>query len=159
MSQKSLSLWLRGISLVVAFVVLLFFLLLVPELGKRVIESFPEFSAWYWPCLILAWCMALPCFGALGLFWRICVNIGRDRSFSRENGRYLSWISRLALLDALLLLAVSILLASQGIITAVYAFIELSLIIAGVGIAIIAASLSHMVAKACSLQDDSDLTI
>ena len=159
MSQKSLSVWLRVITVIVALVVLLFFALLVPALGRRVIESFPEFSAWYWPGLILAWCMALPCFAALGLFWCICVNIGRDKSFSEENGRYLSWISRLALFDALFLLAVSILLATQGIVTADYAFIELALIIAGVGIAIIAAALSHMVAKACKLQDDSDLTI
>ena len=159
MSQKSLSVWLRVITVVVAVVTALFFALLVPVMGQRVIEHFPEFSAWYTPGLILAWCMALPCFAAMGLFWRICVNIGRDKSFSMENGRCLTWISRLALFDALFLLVVSILLTSQGIVTASYAFIELALIIAGVGVAIIAAALSHMVAKACKLQDDSDLTI
>lgn len=159
MSQRALSIWLRVVTVIIGLIGALFFVLLVPELGQHVVESFPEFSAWYYPCLLLAWCMGLPCFAALVLFWRICVNIGQDRSFCTENGRLLTWISRLALLDTLLLLAVSILLAVCGIMTAGYALIVLSLLIAGTGISIIAASLSHMVAKACKLQDENDLTV
>ena len=84
------------IGLLAAFVFL-------PMLASALLEEFPAYQKWYWPCLIYGWVVLLPGFAGLWEFWKICVEIGRDNSFSQKNARALFRICLLALTMAALL--------------------------------------------------------
>ena len=96
MDQKSLAKWIKIILIGVAIVGLIGLIVIIPELGKGIIEGAPEFSGWYLPWIIFAWLVGGPCFTALFFGWKIAGNIGSNRSFSYDNARYLKWISWLA---------------------------------------------------------------
>ena len=90
--SRSLKVILAGIGVcgvIVYFVVL-------PSIGDSLHASFPEFAAWHWPWMVFLWVTAIPCYAVLALGWRVAANIGKDRSFSRENARLLQRIGWLA---------------------------------------------------------------
>ena len=159
MEQKALSKWLKVIIIGVGICGLVVYFLILPEFGKTMVEKYPEFQNRYYPWLIFLWATGIPCYTALFFGWKIAANIGRDRSFSMDNARYLKWISWLAEGDALFFFAgnVALLFANMshpGIILA-----SLLVVFAGVAIAVAAAALSHLVKKAAALQEENDLTI
>lgn len=159
MKQSSLSSWLKIVIAGIGLCGLLAYLWIIPSLGQTIAEQNPEFAFCYYPWMALLWITGIPCYIALALFWKIAVNIGKDRSFTIENGTYLSWIAILAAGDSGFLFVMNI----------VYLFLDMnhpgivlaSLIVefAGIAISVAAAVLSHLVAKAAALQEQSDLTI
>ncbi len=159
MKQQHLSLTLRIIIIVLALIGLVFYLLILPEIGRTMVYNNPEFSHAYYPWLIGLWVSALPCFAVLVFCWLITANIKRDRSFSIENARYMKIISILAGADAVyfFILNITLLMMNMnhpGIVLG-------SLLVTFIGICICAAAavLSHLILKAADLQDQSDLTI
>ena len=110
---------------------------------------------------IFVWVTAIPCLMCLWRFWGICVRIGRDQSFSRENAVDLKKMSHYMLVDCMLY---TVLLAGicvekwyeyhVGLIFGVLLILFLCM-----AFVIICAALSHLVYKASEMQDDQDLTI
>ena len=90
-------------SLAAALIGLLAAFVFLPMLASALLEEFPAYQKWYWPCLIYGWVVLLPGFAGLWEFWKICVEIGRDNSFSQKNARSLFRICLLALTMAALL--------------------------------------------------------
>ena len=43
----------------------------IPSFGKSIISAYPEFSGWYWPWLIFAWLVSIPCFILLVYVWKV----------------------------------------------------------------------------------------
>jgi len=101
MNQKTLSRWLRIIIVGCALCGIVIFGMVVPAMGLSMKLMNPEFAYCFWPWLVFIWLTAIPCYAALVLGWKITGNIRTDRSFSRENARYLSWIAVLAAIDAI----------------------------------------------------------
>ena len=100
MEQHILVRWLK---LLVIFMVICGVAICVgalPLAGKELAVKYPEFAYCYYPWLVFLWIMALPCFAALRLAWKIFVNIEKDHSFCMENADYLKNISFLAGADA-----------------------------------------------------------
>ena len=131
----------------------------LPLAGKELAMKYPEFAYCYYPWLVFLWIMALPCFAALRLAWKIFVNIEKDHSFCMENADYLKKISFLAGADAGILFLGNVLflllsMSHPGILLG-----ALLVVIVGVGVSVAAAVLSHLVRKAAVLQEQSDLTI
>lgn len=159
MEQKVLEKWLKFIIAGVGICGLAVYVCVIPVLGKDLVVAAPEFSNRYYPWLIFLWVTAIPCCGALLCAWRIASNIGRDRSFSKDNARLLKWISILAGGDALFFFVTNL----------VYLFLDmshpgvvlLSLLVAFVGVAVTvaAAVLSHLVEKAADIQEENQLTV
>ena len=79
--QKELSIWLRIVLAVGAAFILFLSLVLIPKLGQRTVEYYPELEYMYLPCLIFFWVTALLVLVFLALVWKIAVEIGRDNSF------------------------------------------------------------------------------
>ena len=102
MDQTMLSRWLKLVAIVVGAALAVFFALLMPWLTlvlrhSSYIGYTPPTAAHGIALLAAVDLTAIPCGGALLRFWRIADNIGRDRSFCRENVRHLLAISRYAL--------------------------------------------------------------
>ncbi len=159
MEQKVLARWLKIILIGVGVCGLIVYGGIIPGYGASLAEQYPEFSGRYWPWLIFLWLTAVPCYTALALGWRVAGNIGRDRSFSLENAKLLSWISRLAAGDAAFFFAGNVALWLLDMSHPGVVLLSLLAVFAGVAVTVAAACLSHLVRKAAGLQEQSDLTI
>ena len=160
MKQVVLARWLKVAIAGLAVCLLFFCGTMVPSLGSFAADYLKgEYDRCFWPWLGFVWFCCLPCFGALGVAYRIAANIGRDRSFCRENGVLLRWISRLAAWDALAFFCGNVILLVMNMSHPGILLFSLPVSFGGVAIAIAFAALSLLVFRAAELQDQSDLTI
>lgn len=159
MSQQALARWLKCITWIIAVAMILFFFLLVPQIGFNLSQMHPQ-TAHFYPFLVAAiWLSAIPCGGALICFWRICGNIGRDRSFCIENVRALRNISRFALIDVVWCIVVTAVFALLNVFHFSFVIAGAFLVLAGAAIALAAAALAHLTDKAVRMKEENDLTI
>lgn len=167
MGQKELSVLLKIVVVVLAVFLVLALCFFLPPLAHEV----------YLFCLDLDWsgekawiaggCVmpavialsSLPCFAALWLAWRIFTEIGRNNSFCHENARRLGVISRLALVDTVVYVVLSVFLCAMGVGHPSIVLIMSAIILFGAAVTICCAALSHLTQKAADLKSDNDLTI
>jgi len=159
MNQKSLSIWMKVILAAMGIFGIGLFGLAVPAKAMEFMGRSAAFEPYYIPWIALIWLTAIPCYAVLILGWRIAGNIGRDRSFCHENASYLKWVSYLAAGDSALLFTGSMLMLLFGLDRLWMLFTCFVAVFAGIAISAAAAILSHLVAKAALLQEESDLTI
>ena len=146
-------------ALAAALVGLLAAFVFLPMLASALLEEFPAYQKWYWPCLIYGWVVLLPGFVGLWEFWKICVEIGRDNSFSQKNARSLFRICLLALtMAALLAVGVAALcLLGMGLPALLIAMLGFAAACALV--ALLANALAQLVRRAAAIKSENDLTI
>ena len=146
-------------ALAAALVGLLAAFVFLPMLASALLEEFPAYQKWYWPCLIYGWVVLLPGFAGLWEFWKICVEIGRDNSFSQKNARSLFRICLLALtMAALLAVGVAALcLLGMGLPALLIAMLGFAAACALV--ALLANALAQLVRRAAAIKRENDLTI
>ena len=114
----------------------------------------------FWIDLIYIWIVGALSFVALGQAWKICVEIGRDNTFSEVNARGLVRISRLmGAACALMAVGLAVLLFGRGQpepvlegLTALGALIALVL-------ALFASAMAQLIRAGAALKDENDLTI
>ena len=114
----------------------------------------------FWIDLIYIWIVGALSFAALGQAWKICVEIGRDNTFSEVNARGLVRISRLmGAACALMAVGLAVLLFGRGQpepvlegLTALGALIALVL-------ALFASAMAQLIRAGAALKDENDLTI
>lgn len=160
MDQKKLSVWLKVLIVGAVLCCAAVYAFIVPELGKSLVKlGGEEFEKFYLPWYLFVLGTALPIAAAAVLAWLIADNIGRDRSFSRQNAKYLSVISILAAVDAAYFLIGNIVLTLLGMNHPGLFLASLLPIFAGAAISVVAAALSHYALKGAKLQEDQDLTI
>ena len=159
MGQKTLANWLRAVIIGVAVAGIVIFCLLIPSLGKELVQQNPEFSGWFWSWLIFLWAVGIPCFAVLVLLWKIASRIAKDRSFSMENANYLKWISWIAAIDTAFFFVGNVVFALIGMSHPGVFIGMMILLLFGIAITVAAAVLSHLVRKAAALQEENDLTI
>lgn len=159
MEQKTLSKWLKCIILGLGICGLIIYTVVIPTLGKDLIERYTEFKGWYTPWLVFLWITGVPCFVALFLGWRVAKNIGLDKSFSNENAVIFKWISVLAAGDSFLFFIGNIIFLLLDMNHPSVLIISFIIVFAGIAVAIAAAVLSRLIKKAAVLQEQSDWTI
>ncbi len=159
MEQKSLARWLKVILAGIGLCGLVVCFVIIPLCGQELVFQYPEFSFCYYPWLIFLWVTGIPCYIALCFGWKITTNIGQDHSFTKANGMYLKWISRLAAGDSLLFFVGDVAFLFLNLNHPGVALMLLMVVFVGVAISVAAAALSHLVMKAAELQEQSDLTI
>lgn len=112
--------------------------------------------------------LGLPYLAALWFYFRVCLNIGDDRSFCPENVRALKRITVLMLVSAALwLLALlgqlagfTVFLGEQsGFPAYILLCVDVLALMAGLAVALVSEMMAHLVNRAVTLQEDSDLTI
>ncbi len=146
-------------ALAAALIGLLAAFVFLPMLASALLEEFPAYQKWYWPCLIYGWVVLLPGFAGLWEFWKICVEIGRDNSFSQKNARSLFRICLLALTMAALLAAGVAALCLLGMGLPALLIAMLGFAAACALVALLANALSQLVRRAAAIKSENDLTI
>lgn len=159
MNQSLLSKWLKLIIVVIGLCGLLVYGWVIPSLGKNLAADYPEFAFCYWPWLILIWITAVPCYVVLVFGWSISVNIKGDRSFTLENAKLLKWIAVLAAADSGFFFAMNIVFLLLNMNHPGIVLMSLFVLVIGIAVSAVSATLSHLVKKAADLQEQSDLTI
>lgn len=114
----------------------------------------PEFNGFWRGCL---WILAIPCYWALILFWKVVTNIGADRSFCMENVRCMKRIACLALADTVLTLAAGFI--SIGNLPGIATAALMCIAVMGFGIAAASGALAYLVDKARLIEEENDFTI
>lgn len=160
MKQSTLANWLKLMILGVGLCGLLIYAVAVPALGQVVaVAEDGLYDHCFWPWLVLIWATGLPIVAALVLAWRIAGNIGADKSFSLDNGRYLKWISALAAGDGAFFLLGNVVYLFMGMNHPGILLFSLLVVFVAIAVAVAAAALSRLVTKAAQLQEQSDWTI
>jgi len=159
MKQMELSKWLKWMVVIAAAVVLVLSFWVVPSLGKDAVCVNPELHYMFFPCLIFIWITAIPFYMALWKSWHICDRISKDQSFCEKNAVALKHISILAIIECILYLMGAFVLLLGNLLHPGILLIILFIQFVGVSIAILAATLSHLVKKASDMKSENDLTI
>ena len=146
-------------ALAAALIGLLAAFVFLPMLASALLEEFPAYQKWYWPCLIYGWVVLLPGFVGLWEFWKICMEIGRDNSFSQKNARALFRICLLALTMAALLAAGVAALCLLGMGLPALLIAMLGFAAACALVALLANALAQLVRRAAAIKSENDLTI
>ena len=160
MKQKTLSILLKAVIIGVAICLAVIYIWIVPEIGGPLAEAGDgEFRYMYTPWLAIIEITALPILIALVLAWMIAENIGRDRSFSRENAKLLAAIAVLAAVDAGYFFIANVVMMLLNMNHPGLLICSLIACFVGACVCVAAGALSHLVLKAAKLQEQSDLTI
>ena len=159
MSQKQIAVWLKGITIVIGVMGLVFFFLVMPYMAQDVAAGYPEAAYLYWPGMIYGWGIGIVCYAILWQFWKVCVEIGRDNSFSKENERSFANISRLCAVLAAAWFGGIVFLAVVHCLGAAYLFFMILLVFISIVLAVLSAALSHLIYKSYELKHEQDLTI
>lgn len=160
MNQKEMSRYLKFITVGSGVLFLIFVGWFFPSIIKNLILKEVGASAFWFTCGFV-WITAVPCLLCLWKFWGICVRIGRDESFTRENANALKGMSRYMLVDCVLYTVLLAAACVEGWYVYSIGFMFGIIVILFICIIcmIVCAALSHLVYKASQLQDDQNLTI
>ena len=108
---------------------------------------------------LYGWCIAVICYAILYQFWKVCVQIGKDNSFSKENAKCFRNISHFALLLAVVWFAGIVFLAILAVRQPGISIFMITAVLLSVMISVLAAALSHLILKAYELKQENELTI
>ena len=159
MQQTEVSKWLKTITILTGIAGLVFFLVVMPILAHDVAAMYPEAAYLMWPGMIYGWGIGVLCYAILYQFWGVCVEIGRDNSFSRENAAAFRRISRLAVALAELWFGGVVFLAFVRCLGPAFAIFMVLIALICLVVAVLAAALSHLVYKAYEMRRENELTI
>lgn len=159
MEQRALSNWLKGAIGCLAILGLFIFAFVIPAYGLSLSAENPEYAHCFWPWMILMLLVAVPCYAALVIGWKIASDIGNNRSFSVENARRMQTISNLAFGDVILFFCGNVLLLVSNMSHPGVFLLSLLPDLFGVALAVCAAALSHLIYKSAVMQEEADLTI
>lgn len=159
MKQMEISKWLRGITITLGIMGIVFFFLIVPILADDMRRFNPEVAFLYWPGLIYSFVIAIGCYAVLFFFWKVSVEIGRDNSFSKENAESFINISRITFSLAIIWFAGMIFLTvNRWMQRALFVYMVFAVFISII-ISILAAALSRLIIKAYEMKKENELTI
>lgn len=159
MDQRSFSRWLKAVIAGVGICGGIVYGYVLPTWGRELASMYPEFADRYFPWLIIFWISGIPCYAVLWLGWRIARQIGRDNSFSEVNARDLKYVSCMALLDAAFFFAANVAMLLLNMSHPAVMIGSLLVVFAGIAVAVVAATGSHLIQKAARLKEENDLTI
>lgn len=165
MQQKTLVAWLKAIVILFALLLAVLLFLVMPTIGWQAALRTPQASFLFWPCLIFIWVLGAPIYLMLGEAWKVCGRIGSGQPFCAGNARSFIAIGQYSLLDCGLLFAGNAVLAAVNALQGLEVYpagiplFSLLLIFIGLAVSVAAATLSHLIYKACELNEENQLTI
>lgn len=159
MNKKNISNWLRVLIAGCAVCGLAVYFWLIPSFGHKLAEANPEYAFCFWPWLIFLWLTGIPCYLAMVLAWKIAGTIQKETAFTSENGQRLRIISRLAVWDAIFLVAGSAAYWMFGMAHPGMVILSVGIGCAGGAIAVVMQALALLTDNAAALQEQSDWTI
>ena len=159
MKQKELSFWLKFIIVGIAVCGAIVYAAALPYLTNYLDKQEIMEAGKSLPWLITVWISAIPCYLVLIFAWKIAGNIGNNRSFSRDNAKYLKWISYTTVADVIYFFIANAVLAVLGLSQPSLLVAAVVVCFFGAAFSVCAAALSHLVIKAAEIQEENDLTV
>lgn len=159
MKQKEVSKWLKGITIAIALMGIVFFFFVVPVLADEMRNMYPEVAYLYWPGLIYGGVIGIACYAILLQFWKVCCEIGKDNSFSKENADSFVMICRIALVLSLIWFGGLVYLSCIHCLNPGIAIFMIVAIFISIVIMVLAAALSHLILKAYEMKQENEFTI
>ncbi|NLD47116.1 MAG: DUF2975 domain-containing protein, partial [Clostridiaceae bacterium] len=124
-----------------------------------VINADPAFSGWFWPWLMFAWLIALPCFAVLVYVWKVSGAVKKDTVFTILTAKWVKMGAVLLLFDASLLFIGNVILLLLDMNHPGILLLSIIGDIFIVALALLAAVLSRYLTKAAVLQEESEGTL
>lgn len=159
MKQHEIAKWLKVICFGIAVMGVIFFGLIIPNLAVERKHQYPEVDFLFWPGLISTWVIGMLCYAILYQFWKVCIQIGRDNSFSCENSKSFVAISKFAAGISLISFGAMCFLGANKWLNPGIMLLIIGVIFIGIIITVLAAALSHLILKAYELKQENELTI
>lgn len=159
MNQSKMSMMLKCIDLTIAVMGTVFLIWILPMLADEFKTIYVDAAYLYFPGICFFWVMGVFGYTALWQFWKICMEIGRDNSFSKENIRSLNLISVLAVIASVLWFAAIIMLVFLKVFCVSLLVILGILSFVSICICVVCIVLAHLVEKAYLLKVENELTI
>ena len=131
----------------------------LPYYGQGIINSYPEFSHWYWPWLIFLWCTGVPCYIVLYFMGKILQSVRKGNAFTEDNAQRFKRIAQVTAADVALFLAGNIVFMLLNMNHPSVLLCSLGIAFVGVVIAVVSLAFSHLTLRAAALQEQYDLTI
>ncbi len=123
-------------------------------------QEFPELGFLFWPGLIWLWVIGLTYLAAMADYFRIVINIGKDRSFIQENARGLGRIARwMCVAGGLWLLGDILPGLIWGVSLGVGWLAMLLAALASFAMGMLAWGLGRLLARAVQMKEENDLTV
>lgn len=159
MRQTNVAKWIKGITIAIGVMGIVFFAFVMPYIGKLFFMRNTQIAFLYLPTMIFGGVTAVFCYAVLFQFWKVCLQIEKDNSFSVANVRSFSIMSKLLMVLAglwTIYLIVHLVCgwATFEMVWRMVLFIFVWSIIAG-----LCAALSVLIEKAMKIQEENDLTI
>ncbi|MCL1914621.1 MAG: DUF2975 domain-containing protein [Eubacteriaceae bacterium] len=134
-------------------------LIVIPEWGKGLVASRPEFLGWFWPWLVFAWLVSMPLFMILVLIWKVSNAVMLESVFTLRTASWVKIGAMLMLFDAVFLVLGNIALLVAGMNhPGMLVFCCIAAIFA-IALGVLAAVLSRYLTKAAILQEEADGTL
>jgi hypothetical protein len=149
----------RGSVIAVAVCGLFLCAFVIPAWGGTVTRENPEYSGWFWPWLIFAWLVAIPCFAILIHIWKVAGAVEREAVFTMQTAKWVKSGAVLLLADAVLLFVGNVVLFMLSMNLIGVVFLSIMIDILAVTLALFAAVLSRYLTKAALLQEESEGTL
>ncbi len=159
MKQKSLSRWLKIITIGMAIIGAVLYFAVFPVIGNEMAERYPEYAHCFYPWLIFLWLTAVPCYIVLIFVWKTAGNIGRDNSFCKDNAVMMKNIFLLAAIDSAFFFVGNIVYWLIGFNHPSILLASFVIVFLGVSFSVAAAAISHLIFKAADMKEENDLTI
>lgn len=159
MNQKKMSAMLKGIAIVAGMMLTVFLMIVMPMFAKECRAIYPKSKELYIPGLCYGWYLGILCYIALFQFAKICIQIGNDNSFSKENMKSLNIIGIIGMMAALSWFVIMITLVVIGSMSVAFFVMIVLAVMISISLSILATVLSHLVRKAYELKEENELTI
>lgn len=159
MKQSNVANWVKGITIAIGVVGLIFFALIMPYMGKIFFAEHEEIAFLYLPVIIFGGITAIFCFAILYQFWKVCLQIEKDNSFSRENVHSFSVMSKLLLALAEIWILFLLVHIIGGWVTFEIVWKMLLVTFVWLVVAGLCKALAILIEKAMKIQEENDLTI
>lgn len=156
MSSKTLGTLMRVSVIAAAISGLFICTYAVPSWGKSIIYAYPEFSGWFWPWLIFAWIVAIPCFIVLVYVWKVSGAVKQETVFTILTARWVKMGALLVLLDAAILFVGNIVLLLLNMNHPGVLLLSVIGVFFIIALALFAAVLARYLTKAAVLQEESE---
>jgi hypothetical protein len=162
MGKKTISYLLKTVTVLLFAVFLFTGLYLVPSyvgfMQRYYVPAIASYSVWILLYINLAF---VPVYACLFMAWRVFSTVERDEAFCAENAKRLRISALLSMMDAGMVLGFYLYLqfGFSFLLSDIYLFITLCLILFGVSVALACFALSKLVAQASELKQEMDLTV
>lgn len=159
MTSKTLGKLMHASVIAAAICGLIICAFVIPFWGEEIIVANPEFGNWFWPWLIFAWIIAVPCFVILIFIWKVSSAVINETVFTIKTARWVKTGAVLLFCDVALLFFGNVILFLCNMNHPGILLLSLIAVIFAVALALLAAVLSRYITKAAILQEESEGTL